>query len=45
MNKTVEQIWWDDLSKDVKDSINHSIFYQKILDVKDAYKRLGHTIH
>ena len=41
MDKTKEQIWWDSLTEDVKDSINHSVFYNKVLNIEKAYALLN----
>lgn len=42
--KSEAQIWWNGLSEDVQDAINHSLFYKRILDIDEAYRKLGKSI-
>lgn len=43
--KNEAQIWWNGLSEDVQDAINHSLFYKRIFDLDEAYKVFGKTIY
>lgn len=45
MKQKRSSIWWEDLSTDVKDSINKSAFNKKILDVDTAYVKFGKVIY
>ena len=43
--KTKQETWWDNLSVEVKNSINKTLFYQKVLDVNIAYSKLGGFVY
>jgi hypothetical protein len=42
--KSQAQIWWDALSSDVQDAVNHSLFNKRVLDIDEAYKIFGKII-
>jgi len=44
MANSKSQVWWDSLSKDEQDCINHSLFQKKIFDLDKAYTALGKLI-
>ena len=44
MANTKQQNWWDSLSKDEQDSINHALFHKKVFNLDLAYALVGLVI-
>lgn len=40
-NLSKQEIWWENLTQDVKDSVNKSIFYKEPFDLNLAYSKLA----
>jgi len=39
-----KEIWWNSLSKEVQESINHSLFNQKVFDLDIAFEKLSKIV-
>lgn len=43
-NNEEQQKWWNGLTKEVQDSINHVACHKKIFNLEECYKKFGNTV-